>query len=152
MGGGLATISHAMRGVDPFDRSADRATVEAELAGLRWCRAWLDGRQTVVARLGELCSLPEDVLIETGRHSQRDADRIVERAGTVRVVPRLGAALAAGEISGEHVDVFSRGLKSVAPEQRAALVEHLDALVDVAAGLAVDEVDQRVRAEVRAVH
>lgn len=42
------------------------------------------------------------------RCTQREADQAVARGETLRAIPEAGAALAAGEIAGSHVDVLAR--------------------------------------------
>lgn len=78
------------------------------------------------------------------RRSQRDADRVARRSHLIGAVPAVGAALAKGEIAGEHVDVLAR----VAERSSAGAVADSD-LLDVARRKPADAMRREADAVVR---
>jgi hypothetical protein len=88
-------------------------------------------------------------LAEATRGTWRDAQRDLDRAATAQAVPAFGAALADGDVSGAHVDVVGRGLRSLEPELRPALADAAAALVPLACGGSAQELDKAIRAEIR---
>ena len=76
-----------------------------------------------------MASFPEKFIAEATGGSMRDATVLLARARVVAQLPGLSAALAAGSISAEHLDVAVRRLQRLEPEVR-------DRLLLDAAGLA----------------
>ena len=106
--------------VDPSCRDRDQLCA-AVAAGAR-LRAWLDGRDVqLAAQLAEVASFPEQAIAQAARSSLRDAGRVLDRARTAQAMPPLGDALAAGTVSGGHVDVIGRALRQLEPHQRPRL-------------------------------
>ena len=93
---------------------------------------------------------PERIVATTTGVSLGEASRQFERAKTVTAVPELGAVLAAGEIGGGHVDVVTRALRELNPEQRQQLAAEGPALAQAAAVLGRDEFAKHLRRELRA--
>lgn len=118
--------------------TADRALVESVLADSAGVRRWLDGIDVAGARrLGELADLspslnPDDLIARSTRTGRRHGTRVVERAGTAKQMPELGA-LERGDISGEHLDVVSAALRGLQPDQRDRLTTQADRLAAIAA-------------------
>jgi hypothetical protein len=98
---------------------ADQATVAAVLADVAGVRRWLDGVEVACTqRLERLASCdpsisPEHVAATASRSSLKRAARIAARAATAAKVAEMGAALAAGDVSGEHVDAVTDGLSGL---------------------------------------
>ena len=129
---------------------ADLVELRAALDDLRRLRSWVDGREVALARsIASLSSWPEKSLAEAGRTSLRQAEVVLQRAGTVEVVPSFGGSLEAGRVSGEHVDVLTRVLRQLEPGARSKLVEAAPGLVVVAEQSTADEFARVVRAEAR---
>ncbi|HRB03226.1 MAG TPA: DUF222 domain-containing protein, partial [Ilumatobacteraceae bacterium] len=76
-----------------------------------------------------MASFPEKFIAEATGGSMRDATVLLARARVVAQLPGLSAALAAGSISAEHLDVAVRRLQRLEPKVR-------DWLLLDAAGLA----------------
>jgi hypothetical protein len=73
----------------------------------------------------------------------------MERAATLESIPAIAAALDAGAVTAGHVDAITRAGKSLEPSQREALLDRIDALVDVAEHASQAEFARRVRDEAR---
>ncbi len=112
----------------PVDGS--RASLELAVAEVRRLRSWVEAQEARLAGLvAEASSFPEKAIADAGGGSVRDASVVLARVAAVGVLPGLGLALAAGDVTGEHVDVVARRLQRVEPEVR-------ERLLDDAAGLA----------------
>ena len=121
----------------------------AVAAGAR-LRAWLDGRDVqLAAQLADVASFPEQAIAQAARTSLRDAGRVLDRARTTQAMPPLGDALAAGTVSGGHVDVIGRALRRLEPHQRPQLAAQAERLVDVAVRSTPDEFPRALAVEVR---
>ena len=116
----------------------DRDEVVAALSSLARVRSWVDAKQVGLARrLKEIAVVapgvcPEADVAAASRSGRRGGDRAVKRAGTLDAVPEMEMALAAGDVSGEHVDVLTNALKGVKPEHRDALAADAARLIAVA--------------------
>ena len=86
----------------------------------------------------------EHVAAKATRSSLRRAARTARRASTADAVAEVGAALAAGQISGEHVDAVTAGLEGLQPAQRALLAGHGATLAALAGQLTPDEFRRQV--------
>ena len=128
----------------------DWGVLQAAVGEVRRLRSWVDGREVLLARLvAEVSSFPEKSLSEAGRTSLRDAERVLERAGTVGRIPAVEVSLDAGRLSGGHVDVLTRVLRQVEPGVRTKLVDAAPHLVILGEQVSVDEFARTVRAEAR---
>jgi len=67
-------------------------------------------------------AFPEKFIAEATGGSMRDATVLLARALVVGQLPGLSAALAAGSISAEHLDVAVRRLRRLEPEVRDRLL------------------------------
>jgi hypothetical protein len=108
---------------------ADETQIAGVLGDVAGLRRWLDGVEVACAkRLEQLATrcasiFPEQVTAHATRTSLRHGARAAARAKTATAVTELGAALSAGEISGEHVDAVTAGLRDLTPPQRALLAD-----------------------------
>ena len=111
----------------------DRAALDEVLVACRSVRGWLDG---IMAQVAERASQlhtegrgreTETVMQRAGGLSKREARDVVERKNVAAASPPIAAGLAAGLITGAHVDAFGRAL-AIAP----AVAEHAADLVRVA--------------------
>lgn len=154
-------------GVEAIDRAwharstdvavADRVQVEQVLGDVAALRRWLDGVEVACAdRLGQLADacpsiFPEQITATATRTSLRRGARASERAATAGKVPELGAALSAGEVSGEHVDAVTSALGHLTPQQRAQLAERGARLAEAARRATPDEFRREVAKHVRQI-
>jgi hypothetical protein len=130
----------------------DRAELAGAVGAAARIRAWLDGRDVgLAAQLAQVASFPEQDIADAARTSLRDASRTLERAHTAETMPALGDALAAGAISGAHVDVVGRALRQLEPHVRHQLVGRAEQVAALAARATPDELQRALSAEVRAI-
>jgi hypothetical protein len=120
-------------------------------------RGWLDSVEVAAARrLAELAVVspsmfPERVVADAGRVSLTEASKGFDRAKTTTAIPQLAVVLEDGGTSAGHVDVVTRAMRSLSPEQRDRFAERGDVLASAASQLPRDEFARTVRAEVRRV-
>jgi len=125
---------------------------------VRRVRGWLDAVEVAASRrLTELAvtcpsMFPEQVAAGAGRVALTEASKGFARAETTAAIPQLGAVLQQGDASGAHVDVVTRALRQLAPDQRDRLAERGESLAQAATLLPRDEFAKAVRAEVRRIH
>src|SRR3954447_17406619 len=137
--------------------TADQASVAAALEEVRRVRGWLDSVEVAAARrLAELAALspsmfPEQVAAGAGRISLTEASKGFERAKTTTAIPQLDAVLQGGDASGAHIDVVTRAMRQLSPDQRDRLADRGDVLALAATSLSRDEFARTVRAEVRRI-
>ncbi len=128
----------------------DWGVLKGAVEDVRRLKSWVEGREVALARsVAAVSSFPEKSLAEAGRTSLRDSERMLDRAGTTAVVPALGVSLAAGRVSGEHVDVLTRAMRQLEPAARTKLIDVAPNLVLIAEHVDVDEFARTVRAEAR---
>jgi hypothetical protein len=132
---GLVEVHELVDHVGGFDGAgASLEESRAALADVTRLAGWLESRRlAVVARISALSSFPEKHVAEGSRTSQRAATRSTKRAEMVGRCKPLADALAAGDVTGEHVDAARRALNHVAPDKRDAFAGTLASLVPVAA-------------------
>ncbi len=112
----------------PVDDS--RSALSEGFADVRRLRSWVEAQEIrLAAGAAAMASFPEKFIAEATGGSMRDATVLLARARVVAQLPGLSAALAAGSISAEHLDVAVRRLQRLEPEVR-------DRLLLDAAGLA----------------
>jgi len=137
--------------------TADQASVAAALEEVRRVRGWLDSVEVAAARrLAELAALspsmfPEQVAAGAGRISLTEASKGFERAKTTTAIPQLDAVLQGGDASGAHIDVVTRAMRQLSPDERDRLADRGDVLALAATSLSRDEFARTVRAEVRRI-
>ena len=138
--------------------TADQAQVAAVLRDVAGLRRWLDGVEVACAqRLEQLAAAMSVDVPGADRRRSRPAAvsahgaRAAARAKTAAKVKRLGDALAAGEIAGEHVDAVTAGLKDLTPPQQALLAGKGEQLALAAATSTPDEFRRQVAKIVREI-
>ena len=138
--------------------TADEPAVANALTDVRRLRCWLDSIDVAAARrLAELAAtapsmFPERVAADAGRVSLVQASKSFDRAQTTTAIPQIGSVLALGEASGGHVDVVTRAMRELTPDQCKRLAERGNELALAASQLSPDEFARIVRVEVRRIH
>jgi hypothetical protein len=136
---------------------ADQDSVASVLTNVRRVRGWLDSIEVAATRrLGELAAVspsmfPERVIADASRTTVVEASKGFDRVRTVEAVPELAVVLADGDASAAHVDVVTRALRPLTPEQRSQLAARGDVLALAAAQLPRDEFARAVRGDVRRI-
>lgn len=135
---------------------SDVVACRAELVAIGVVRGVLDAREVeVVRRLDELAEaapsiFPQDEVATASKTSLAHAERLRARAAACAAIPELGAALAAGAISGDRVDIVVRAAAGLSGSERARLALHRGRLALAASGQTATRfrrtVDQVVRA------
>lgn len=132
------------------DQAVDRERLDRAVAEVGRLLSWCQGQQLRLARrVAEVAAFPEQALAGPAHIGLGAASRLLERATTAEAAPRLGAAVADGAVSGEHLDALSRTLRAASPEVRDELVAGADGLVDVAKASTPEEFARRLRQEAR---
>jgi hypothetical protein len=138
--------------------TADEPAVTRGLTDVRRHRGWLDSMEVAAARrLAELAEtspsmFPERVAADAGRVSLPEASKSFDRAKTTAAIPQMGTALERGETSGGHVDVVTRAMRQLTPDERGQLADRGDELALAASQLSRDEFGRMVRSEIRRIH
>jgi len=128
----------------------DCAVLAAAVADLRRLKSWVEGREVdLVQRIAEVSSFPEKSFAEAANTSLRNGGQVLERAQTAASVPELGASLADGRVSGDHVDVVTRTLRGLTPPLREQLIEEGERLAKIAERSTPDEFARSVRETAR---
>ena len=145
----VAEVHQQLDVIAAFDPlSADLGATKAGLAAVHAVRGWLDARMlAMTSRLAVVSTFPENDLAVAGRTGQRCAAAILKRAETVVQMPALGAALAAGTVSVEHLDVATRGLRRLKPADRPEFIAQSSRLALLAGGTTPEEFEQTVQHE-----
>ena len=116
---------------------------------VRALRSWLDGMEVSLARqLVECDPLSEAHLATASRSTRRRVDDVIRRGRTTDTAPELADAMAAGKVTGEHVDVMGRALAGATPDVAAGLLAQIDELIPLAAASNPDEFARTVRRRV----
>ena len=122
----------------------------------RWSASWLGcGRGSIVAMWPRRGWWPRCRRFRRSRWPMprrtglREAGQTMRRAETVDQVPEFGASLDAGRLSGAHVDVLTRALGRLEPDQRGGLIGQASSLVLIAEHATPDEFARTVRNEIR---
>jgi hypothetical protein len=130
--------------------AADRAALEACVAMSARVRAWLDGFDVEVGRALEArTGYGAKVFADAANVSLHTSERVIERGKTLSLVPAIGCAVRAGDVSGVHVDAVSRALRQVDEQHRGELAAIVDGLVGEARSLPANEFERRLKIEVR---
>jgi Domain of unknown function (DUF222) len=127
----LGEVVERVSRVHAFDAaSASLDDCRVVLAEVTRLSGWVESRRlAIVERVGEVSSTA-----------------VAKRAATVRACPALGKSLAAGRVSGEHVDAARRALTHVAPEKREAFaVSAVGSLVRVAENGTPEQFENAIR-------
>ncbi len=132
------------------DTGAPAPSIKGALVATRQIRAWADAQEAaLIVQLGKVEVFCEPTIADAGKCSLGKANQTKERAETLDATPQLADALADGSITSGHIDALTRGSKQLNDDQRDALFERADELVDVAAAATVDEFRRRLRLEVK---
>ena len=114
---------------------ADRDEVAVIVRRSSQLRSWLASidvrcarRTSELAATGE-SEPPESLLGDEGNRSTRDAVGVTRRSHACDAMPSFEEALAAGVISGDHVDAVARVLRGLDDEVRAEFISHEAALL-----------------------
>ena len=114
--------------------NADPVSLRGVLDDIRRVRARFDHVETEVAKRLKTCSgTPERDLSKAAQRSNRHGTKVMARAAAIENEPTLNRALEAGDLSGEHVDVFSKVLGSLDGPVKERFTEAAPALIEAAA-------------------
>ena len=106
------------------DVAAESVALASALRSSTRLRAALDARDGELhLLLQQVSSYPEQVIANATKTTVRSAERKMKRAATAAANPSLGAALADGRITGEHVDSFTRAASDLSADERVRLAE-----------------------------
>jgi hypothetical protein len=75
------------------------------------------------------CESGMSMLLDNGNGSERDARAAIDRSRACNAIPGFDAALDAGEVSGEHLDVLARHTRQLNDQERSELAAEADELV-----------------------
>jgi hypothetical protein len=134
---------------------SDSTQCASLLAQLNRLRSWVESRSlAVTARLNELAAetpgiFPEQMVADATRISLSQAIQPFRRAAAVELLPGFGAALSAGEVNVDHVDVLARSIAGLDNDTRRRLAGRDDFLTDVAARTTSAEFARALRTEIR---
>jgi len=147
-------VTERLEAANAIDASCtDRAEITGALAGLHRVSAYVEAqRLRLVALLAKTAAFPEHDLSEATRSGLRDAMRTVERAELVDAAPAFGSALAAGEVSGAHVEVWGRALRQLEPAERTVLEADHERWAQVAGRSTPGQLKGALEREVRRLH
>lgn len=132
--------------------TATVADCRAGLADVRRVRAMVDAREAaLIARLRELSEespavFPEGIVAEVNQTGLGAA----ARADVCHAMPQLGAALAAGETTGGHVDVAT-AVRQLTPAQQSAVAAEAERLAAEASRRSRREFERLVKGVVATV-
>jgi hypothetical protein len=133
---------------DPSVADRDELVARAKASGR--IRAWLDAFDIEVGRaLDTRTGYGQKVLADATNISMHAAEKVLERGRTLRELPRLEAAVKAGDVSGAHVDAATRALRQVPAARREVLARKVDSLVHVAASVPAHEFEEHLKMEAR---
>ncbi len=124
---------------------SSRLEIESLLVDAAAVRKWLDVCTVAFMRdLNELAAadgslLPEDVVARTSAMRRRDADALARRSEVLDALPSFDAALHAGTITAEHVDIFERATRRLPRAEKAKIAERHERLAALAARSTPDE-------------
>jgi hypothetical protein len=131
---------------------ADSLVLKAGVADLRRLKSWVEGREVDFAlRIAAVSSFPEKSFAEAANTSVREGGRLLQRAETAAAVPEFGVSLNDGRVSGDHLDVLNRVMRSVTPAVAEQLGADGERLVRLAQHSTPDEFARTVREAARAL-
>jgi hypothetical protein len=149
--GEVIELVEAVHAFDPASATLDESNVA--LAQVTRLSGWVESRRlAMVSRIGEVSSFPEQHIAKSSRTSQRDATKVTKRAATAARTPELAASLAAGRVSGEHVDEVTKALGHVEPSVRDAFSKDLAKLLPIAEHGTPEEFGKAIRRAVDAAN
>ncbi len=146
-------VEHLVKLVRSVHATGDDACPNAfrkGVADLAELLAWAEGRQIAFGRgLAKHSGFAEKELADAGHMTMRAAGKVLERGEVLEGTPALAAAIERGAVSAAHVDVVGAAMRQVAPAQRASFEKCVDRLVPVAVSNSPDELERRLKVEVR---
>ena len=120
----VAAVISLVEQVAAVPPGASRESLLSAVGSLRRLRSWVEAREAaVVAQVADVVSFPEKAVADAGGGSLHAASVALERAALLRQLPALAAALSAGRVTGDHVDVLVRRLARIEPSVRSALLD-----------------------------
>ncbi len=104
------------------------------LDDIRRVRARLDGVEAEIARrLNDTSPTPERDIARSAQRSNRHGARVLARAAALTDTPSFGQALETGELSGDHVDVFTKVLGALEGDVKTGFTDAAPELIRTAA-------------------
>ena len=114
--------------------TADSVSLRGLLDDIRRVRARFDHVEAEVAnRLKASSGTPERDVAKSAQRSNRHGTKVMARAAAIENEPTLNRALEAGDLGGEHVDVFANVLGSLDGPVKEGFAEAAPALIEAAA-------------------
>ena len=151
----MSTVAEVVAGLELLDvATLSREEVQAAYRGTRQVRGWADAFDGRLARrLNELAEadgaiLPEADIAAASKSTHSEAAKATRRAKTLGEIPQLEEALAAGDVSAEHVDAVNRATRRLKPEHREQLTGDGDELTAIASQSTPEEFDTYLKAEI----
>jgi len=121
----VASVAEVVAGLELLDVAVlSREQVQAAYRQTRQVRGWVDvfdgrlARRLAVIAASDMSILAEADIAAASKSTQAEAAKTTRRAKTLGEVPQLEQALAAGDVSAEHVDAVTRASKRLKPEDR----------------------------------
>ena len=125
------------------------------LSQLNHLRSWAESRAlAVTARLNELAIeepgiFPEQIVADATRVSLSQAIQPFRRSAAVELLPEFGAALSAGAVNVDHVDVLARSVAGLDTQTRQRLAVRDEFLTEIATRTTSGEFARTLRTEIR---
>ncbi len=132
----------AVRAADP--EAMSREQLADHNGDLKWLRSWLAAAEVRAARRAKAleadgrCESPESMASRNGGRSGRGARDLERRTELCDEMPDVEAALAAGDISSEHVDAVAKASAGLDGAAKAEFAELAADIVDEATLSSVD--------------
>jgi hypothetical protein len=146
----LLVATGLLRSIDAVDESSGVDEVKRAVASGARLVAMLDAEGARLAKLlARHTARPDEAFGKAARKSPRAGRKARTRAETADEAPSFGSALAAGDVSGEHVDLFGAALRGAEGDKRKALAAKAEELVEAAKSSTPDEFARRLRDELR---
>ncbi len=112
--------------------TAGRDALVASVEASARVRAWLDGVDIELGRALEVkTGYGQKVFADAANVSTHTAEKVLERGRTLAVLPRVEAAVKAGDVSGAHVDAAARAMRQVPRDRQELLAGRIDQLVGI---------------------
>ncbi len=133
-------------------RPASKSDLQAGLVAARELDAWIEARRSaIVTQLTSVDSFPESTIAAASKTSIGKAATTTDRAHTLTATPTLAKALDDGAVTAGHIDAVTRAGKQLDAQQRTALFDRIESLVDIARAGTVDEFTKRVKLEAQRI-
>jgi hypothetical protein len=146
------TVRHTVEVLLEIDVAvAERDELAEAVAAISRLRGWLDARELACVHRSQAlaeegrCEPPESMINTVGRNSSKQAHTVVERSRVAEEAPDFASALAAGEVSGAHLDAMTAATRSLSEDQRAEFMASSDDLLDAARRQRIDVFERECR-------